>query len=167
MSTFIFSQILAGVTLIVGMAAFQFDKREYILRAWSVAAIFAAIHFFLLGSIEACLLVSVTSLRMLISSFTTDSRVMWLFLGLGITGFAITYENPVSLLGMAATICGTIGAFSGSEKSVRYSLLVTEILWAIHNLIIWTPVGFMMEVLFFASNIFGLIRRQKAKASGF
>jgi hypothetical protein len=165
MSAFALSQILAGMTLITGMAAFQFKERKHILRGWFVAAVFAAIHFYLLGSTEACLLVSVTALRMLVSSFTTDSRMMWLFLTLAIAGFVLTFENPVSLLGMAATICGTVGAFHGSEKAVRYSLLVTEVLWAIHNIIVWSPVGVAMEVLFFASNVVGLIRRRKAAES--
>ena len=164
MTPFIASQILAGLTLLTGMAAFQFRDRKIILRGWFLAAVFAAAHFYLLGSIEACLLVSVTAMRMLVSSFSTDSKLMWLFLLLAVGGFVVTYESPISFLALFATIIGTIGSFHGSEKAVRYSMMATEILWAIHNIIIWTPVAIAMEILFFTSNLIGLLRHRKANA---
>jgi len=165
MSPFIISQILAGLTLVTGMAAFQFKKRKYILRGWFVAATFASIHFYLLGSTEACFLVAITATRFLIASFTTDARLMYLFLVLAVGGFVMTYESPVSLLALAATTIGTIGSFHGSEKAVRLSMMATEILWAIHNIIVWSPVAVTMEVLFFISNLLGMLRHRKASES--
>lgn len=165
MTPFILSQLFAGLTLLTGMAAFQFSKRVYILRGWFIAATFAAIHFYLLGSMEACLLVAVTATRFLISSFTTNNRLMWLFLTLSVCGFAWIYESPVSFLALAATIIGTVGSFHGSEKAVRYSMMATELLWGIHNIIVWSPVAVAMEVLFFSSNLAGMLRHRKANAS--
>jgi hypothetical protein len=165
MTPFVLSQILAGLTLLTGMAAFQFRERVMILRGWALAATFAAIHFYLLGSNEACLVVGVTALRFVVSSFTTDSRLMWLFLALSVGGFWLTYENPVSLLALIATVIGTVGAFHGSEKAVRYSMMMTETLWAIHNIIIWSPVAILMEVAFFTSNLVGLLRHRRARES--
>jgi len=162
MSPFILSQILAGATLITGLAAFQFKDRKHILRGWFLAATFAAAHFYLLGSIEACILVGITATRFMVSSLTTDSRLMYLFLALAIGGFAMTYESPVSFLALAATLIGTVGSFHGSEKAVRYAMMVAEILWAIHNIIVWSPVAIGMEVLFFSSNLIGLLRHRKA-----
>jgi hypothetical protein len=163
MTAFAASQILAGLTLLTGMAAFQLKERKHILRGWCLAATFASVHFLLLGSVEACLLVGVTALRFLVSSFSTDKRLMWLFLALSVAGFALTYKNPVSMLALAATIIGTYGSFHGSEKAVRYSMMATETLWAIHNIIVWSPVAIMMELLFFTSNLIGLLRHRRAK----
>ncbi len=165
MTPFIFSQILAGLTLVTGMAAFQFKERKHILRGWCIAAFLAAAHFYVLGSIEASLLVAITATRFLISSFTTDSRLMYLFLALSIGGFALTYESPVSFLALTATLIGTSGSFHGSERAVRYSMMATEILWVIHNLIVWSPVAVTMEVLFFTSNLIGLLRHGKTSES--
>jgi len=106
MSPFLISQLLAACTLATGMVAFQFKEREHILRGWCIAALFAAAHFYLLGSNEACFLVGITAIRFLISSFSTDARLMYLFMALAIGGFAVTYENPVSLLALAATLIG-------------------------------------------------------------
>lgn len=165
MTPFVLSQIFAGMTLLTGMAAFQFKERTVILRGWCLAATFASIHFYLLGSTEACVLVAVTALRFLVSSFTTDSRLMYLFLVLAIFGFAITYESPISILAFISTVTGTIGSFHGSERAVRYSMMVAEILWTIHNIIVWSPVAIVMEVLFFSSNLLGLLRHRRASES--
>jgi hypothetical protein len=165
MTPFILSQLLAGGTLVTGMAAFQFKERKLILRGWFVAATLAAVHFYLLGSVEACVLVAITAARFLISSFSTDARLMYIFLALSVGGFALTYESPVSLLALTATLIGTVGSFRGSEKAVRYSMMATEFLWAMHNIIVWSPVAVTMEVLFFSSNLTGLLRHRHANES--
>jgi Bacterial inner membrane protein len=162
MSAFILSQLLAGGTLLVGMAAFQFRERTHILRGWCVAATLAAAHFYVLGSIAACLLVAVTALRFLISSFTTDARLMYLFLALAIGGFILTYASPVSFIALAATLIGTFGSFRRKENAIRYSMLTTEVLWTLHNIIIWSPVAILMEMLFFTSNLIGLLRHRRS-----
>ncbi len=167
MTPFILSQILAGATLITGMAAFQFSERKTMLRAWAIAATFAAIHFSLLGSTEASILIGLTAIRFVASSFTTDSRLMYLFMALSVGGFALTYESPVSFLALAATLTGTAGSFHGSGKAVRYSLMGAEILWGTHNVIIWSPVAVVMEALFFLSNLIGLLRHRKTGKARF
>ena len=163
MSAFVISQILAGLTLVTGMAAFQLKERVHILRGWCLAALFAAAHFFVLGANEAGILVTVTALRFAVSSYTTNVKWMWLFLGLAVAGFAWTYQSPVSFLALAATFVGTYGSFHGSEKAVRYGMMATELLWALHNLIVWSPVAVLMEVLFFTSNLVGLLRHRRPK----
>jgi len=165
MSLFVFSQILAACTLAIGMAAFQFRERRHILRGWFLAALFAAAHFLLLGNIEAAMLVTITALRFLVSSFTTRSWLMYLFLGLTLAGFAVTYDSPVSLLALAATIIGTIGSFRQNETAIRFAMMTTEVLWAIHNIIVWSPVAIAMELLFFASNLLGYLRHRSTSES--
>ena len=150
------------MTLVTGMAAFQFRERVTMLRVWALAASFASVHFFLLGSTEAALLVGVTVLRFLVSSVTTDKRLMWLFLGLAIAGFSFTYIGPVSLLPLFATLVGTVGSFHGTGNAVRYSSMIAEGTWIIFDIIIWSPVAIVMEVLFFISNLIGLIRHRRA-----
>lgn len=162
MSAFLISQLFAAATMVAGMAAFQFRRREHILRGWFVAALFAAAHFWFLDAYEACFLVLATATRMLISSFTTDARLMYFFLAVSLGGFTLTYQSPVSLLALAATLVGTVGSFQRSEEAVRYTMMATELLWAIHNIIVWTPVAIAMEVMFFLSNLAGLLRHRKA-----
>ena len=166
MDAFLWSQVLAGMTLITGMTAFQFRERVTMLRTWALGASFAAVHFFLLGSFEAGILVAVTALRFVVSSFTTDWRMMWLFLTLSVAGFAFTYAGPASLLPLFATLVGTVGSFHGTGNAVRYSAMVAEGTWIIFDIIIWSPVAIVMEVLFFTSNLIGLIRHLDDEALG-
>ena len=135
------------------------------LRMWALGATFASIHFYLLGSYEACLLVAVTALRFIVSSLTTDKRIMWVFIGVSLTGFAFTYVGWISLLPLIATLAGTVGSFQGSGNAVRYSSIVAEVCWVIFNSIIWSPVAIVMEVLFFTSNVIGLIRHRGSAES--
>ncbi len=163
LSAFAISQILALGTLLAGMAAFQFKRRVLILRWWCLAAVFGATHFWFLGAYEACMLVAVTALRFFVSSFTTDKRAFWLFMLLAVAGFAWTYSSPVSLLALAATLIGTWGSFHGTEKAIFVAMMIAEVFWLIHNIIVWSPVAIAMEALFFTSNIVGYLRHQRAR----
>ncbi len=163
LSDFAISQILALGTLLAGMAAFQFKRRVMILRVWCIAAVFGAAHFWFLGAVEASALVGVTALRFLVSSLTTDKRMFWLFMVLAVAGFAWTYQSPVSLLALAATLIGTWGSFHGTEKAIFGAMMAAEVLWLVHNIIVWSPVAIGMEALFFSSNVIGYIRHHRAR----
>lgn len=165
MSDFVISQILALGTLVAGMAAFQFRRRVIILRVWCLAAAFGAAHFWFLDAFEACLLVGITATRFLVSSFTTDKRMFWLFMVLAVAGWAWTYQSPVSYLALAATLVGTWGSFHGSETAIRWAMMAAEVFWLIHNIIVWSPVAIGMEVLFFTSNLTGMLRHRRARES--
>ena len=163
MSDFAISQLLAIGTLVAGMTAFQFRDRTLILRLWFVAALFGAAHFWFLGALEACLLVAVTATRFLVSSFTTDRRMLYLFMGLAVAGFAWSYSAPISVLALLATLIGTWGSFHGTDMAVRYSMMAAQCLWLTHNLVVWSPVAIGMEFMFFTSNLVGLIRHRRAQ----
>ena len=163
MTPFIISQILAFITLIIGMVAFQCKDRQNLLRGWFLAAMFAALHFYYLDNIEAAVLVAIIGIRFLVSSITFDKRLMYFFMAISIAAYAYTYAQPVSLLALTATMIGTWGTFQRSQTTVRLTMMSTELLWVIHNFIIWSPVAVGMEVLFFASNMLGFIRHRKAQ----
>lgn len=165
MSYFVISQILAGGTFVTGLIAFQLQNRVHMLRAWGLAASFGAAHFWFLGAPEASLLVAITASRFIISSFTIDSRLMYFFLALAVGSFWFTYTTPISILALVATLIGTYGSFYGTENAFRYSMLAAQVLWFIHNYVVWSPVALGMEFFFFASNILGWIRARKALAA--
>lgn len=165
MSDFLISQLLALGTLLAGMAAFQFRRRIIILRVWCIAATFGAAHFWFLDAYEACFLVGITASRFLVSSFTTDKRMFWLFMALAVAGWALTYQHPVSYLALAATLVGTWGSFHGSENAIRWAMMAAEVFWLVHNVIVWSPVAIGMEVLFFSSNLVGMLRHRRARES--
>jgi len=165
MSDFLISQILALGTLICGIAAFQFKTRVVILRMWAVAAAFGSAHFWFLDAFEACALVGITATRFFTASFTTDKRIFYLFIGLALTGYAWTYDTPISMLTLIATLVGTWGSFQGTEKAVYYTMFVAQVLWFTYNIIIWSPVAVAMEVMLFSSNLLGLLRHRRARVT--
>ena len=161
MSNFLLSQMVAFMALLAGMAAAQFKTRQHILQGWFVAAMLAAVHFWLLGAIEACLLVSLTAMRFLVSSFTTNPRIMYLFLALSFIAYVLTYNDPVSLLALAATLTATVASFQHDARRIRLIMMTAELFWLVHNTLIWSPVAIITEVLFFSSNTVALLRHSK------
>jgi len=165
LTPFLISQILAVGTLVAGMAAFQFRDRTIILRGWFVAALFGSAHFWFLDAYEACLLVGVTALRFLVSSFTTNRRAYYFFMVLAVAGFTVTYQSLLSFLPLAATLVGTWGSFQGTDRAVRWSMFGAQACWVTFNIVIWSPVAILVEVLFFSSNLIGMLRHRKAQES--
>jgi hypothetical protein len=155
MSTFLLSQLLAALAFAAGLAAFQFRARPAILRSWAVCAALNGTHFLLLDVPGAATLAAMISVRFLIASFTSDRRIMVLFMVLAVAGFLATVTRPVGFLALAATLLGTWASFQPSDRTVRATLAVCASLWVAHNAIIGSPVATVMELAFLGSNAIG------------
>ena len=126
---------------------------------------FGAAHFWFLDAYEACILVGITAARFFVSSLTTDKRMFWLFMAAAAAGWALTYQSPVSFLALGATLVGTWGSFHGTDSAIRWAMMAAEVCWLVHNIIVWSPVAIGMEVLFFTSNLIGMLRHRRARES--
>ncbi|HEX5056109.1 MAG TPA: YgjV family protein [Gammaproteobacteria bacterium] len=155
MDNFLVSQVLAGVAFGFGMCSFQFGVRRHILWCWSASAFFNALHFLVLGQITAGVLILTTCVRFMTASFTTDRRLMYLFIVILLAGFAITFRSPVSLLAVGAALLGTWGAFQSDDRRIRIALVLCSTSWIVHNTLIGSPVAALMETAFLLSNLVG------------
>jgi len=152
MSLFVISQILAVLALVFGMASFQFKPRKTVLLCIFFCAIFNASHFLVLERYGAGTLIFINSLRFLVAAFFPSRRWMWVFVGLSLIGFAFTWTDIVSLLGLAATLIGT---FKQTDREVRLYLMWVSAFWVVHNLLVGSPVAMLMEAGFLLSNYWG------------
>jgi len=155
MSLFLTSQILAGLAFVFGMASFQFKPRKTVLLCIFFCAIFNASHFLVLERYGAGTLIFINSLRFLVAAFIPSQRWMWLFIGFSLIGFAFTWTDIVSLLGLAATLIGTVGTFKQTDREVRLYLMWVSAFWVVHNLLVGSPVAMLMEACFLLSNYWG------------
>jgi len=151
-SAFLISQLLAAVAFLFGIASFQFKARKAVLLCIFFCAIFNSFHFFTLERFGVGTLILVMSLRFLVAAFWPSQRGMLVFIVLAIISFSFSYEYPVSLLGLAATLLGTVGSFKKSDRDVRLYLMAASALWVVHNLFVGTPVAVLMEASFMLSN---------------
>jgi len=158
MTPFLLSQILAGVAFGLGLLSSQFRQRRSILLCLVLGTAFNASHFLLLQQPGPAALIALIGTRYLTSLCTTRRWVMYLFLVLSAASFATTYQSPVSLLALLAVCCGTWGTFHPDDRVLRRFIILGNTCWLLHNLLVWTPVGVLMEASFLGSNLFGYWR---------
>ena len=166
MSNFIISQILVGCALITDVASFQFKRRQAVMGCLIGSCSLIAIHFVLLDRYTAAAIVAVTGVRFLTSILTQHRNAMWIFFVANIACFASTYESWVSVLPFVAAQLSTWAGFQPSDKTLRLVFASSTCLWIVHNILVWTPVGVILEVLFLASNLIGYYRHYHRKQAG-
>ena len=165
MSDFMLSQLLVTITLIIECCAMQLKNKNYILASLSVSCLFNGLHYLLLDQPTAGCIFLFSSLRFLIS-------IKWKFRWITLAALSVsllitifTYTGILSIIGFLATVLITVGSFSHNDKFLRLMMISGGSLWFIHNLILWTPVGILVEVVFVGSSCIGYYRYYVAKNS--
>jgi hypothetical protein len=69
-----------------------------------------------------------------------------------------SYIGFLSILGFIATVFITMGSFSTNDKFLRIMMIVGGTLWLLHNAILWSPVGILVETVFVGSSAIGYYR---------
>jgi len=158
MDSFLVSQALAAVAFTCGVVSFQCKKRRNVLLWLSASALTNAFHFFVLGRNSAGTLYVVMGVRVFTAAFTTDRRLMYLFMALILAGFFYSYERPLDILALFGSLLPTYGNFQRSDRKVRLIYMVCAVTWMVHNYIAGSPVAVLMETTFLVSNIIGYWR---------
>lgn len=153
LSAFILSQILIGFAFAFDLASFQFKRRQYTLVCFGISAALISAHFFLLGAITAGSVVAVSVLRFTVAYFTTDKRVMYLFLVVVASLGIYTFDGLEDILITLALMSATIASFVPNERHLRHFMMVGTSFTILHNIIIFTPAGVALEVFFLISNL--------------
>lgn len=158
-SSFLFSQILASVTLICDLVSWQFKERNKILSCFIIGSAFYGAHFLILGAWTGAALAALAVARFVVAiKKPGNKRFLYFFLTLTILITAATYQSWVSLLAGLGTFLGTIGSFQEKDRGLRLFLMVATASWIAHNIIVWTPVGILLESGFLVSNLIGYWR---------
>ena len=157
-SAFILSQILIGIAFLFDLASFQFKERKATLLCFAAAAALIAAHFFVLGAITAGAVIAVSAVRFLVSIFSTDARLMYVFLLITLGLGAYTFSEYTDLIITAAILISTYAAFQKNEKRLRQFMMITTSLAITYNIIIFSPAAIALEVFFLGSNLFSYWR---------
>ncbi len=158
MDSFLISQMLAAVAFSCGVISFQLKKRRSVLLWLCGSALSNAAHFFVLGRAGAGTLYVVMGVRVFTAAFTTDRRLMYLFMGLILAGFAVSYERPLDILALFGSLLATYGNFQATDRKVRLYYMACAVTWMVHNFIAGSPVAVLMEITFLVSNLIGYRR---------
>lgn len=167
LSAFIISQILIGIAFLFDLASFQFKKREYTVACFTAAASLIAAHYFFLGQHTAGFVIALSALRFAVSIFSTDYRLKYLFIGLITIAGVVTYDELIDLIIIAVGYLSTFAVFQPNVKLMRQLMMLVTLGAISFNVIIFTPIGIMVEVFFLASNLLSYwrfyIRKQPAQ----
>jgi hypothetical protein len=158
MPDFLLSQLLVSVTLIIECGAMQLKNKNYILAALSVSCFFNGFHYLLLEQPTAGYIFLFSSIRFLIS---IKWKFQWISAASLCVSLAITvstYIGILSIIGFLGTVFITIGSFSKNDRFLRLLMITGGSVWLLHNLLLWTPVGILVEVIFVGSSCIGYYR---------
>lgn len=153
MSAFILSQILIGIAFLFDLASFQFKTRKYTLICFVAAASLISAHYFLLEQHTAGLVIALSATRFLVSIFSTDVRLKYLFVILITVAGILTFDELVDLLAIGAGYLATFAVFQPNEKLLRQLMMIATSCTITLNIFIFTPAGIALETFFLLSNL--------------
>ncbi|GAD76104.1 hypothetical protein VAZ01S_036_00480 [Vibrio azureus NBRC 104587] len=155
---FILSQVLVSVAILFDFASFQFKDRQKIVTCLFFSAALISSHFMLLEQWTAAALMSVASVRYLVSAFSTSPKLKYTFCTVSIVTSIVTFSGLVSVVSCLGTLFQTVAAFNKDDRLLRQLMIVGTSLWLLNNYLVGSPVAVIMEALFIASNLVGYYR---------
>jgi hypothetical protein len=158
MSDFALSQLIVAIALLFDLSSVQMQERRHLIIGQMIAGSLIATHFFLLDQITAGCMFTLGAIRLLISLKWQGKTVRLTFYALIILAAAWTSVGLISVIACLASLTMATGAFSTSLKKLRLYFITGSSIWLLHNLMAWTPVGIVMEILFLSSNLLGYYR---------
>lgn len=153
MSAFVLSQIAVAGAVVCNLLSFQFKRRETVVSLLSASTFFVALQFYFLDLSAALFLTLYALGYFLVSIFTTDRRLMWLFMVGGFVIFFYTYESWLDYFPLFSTVITLWSIYNDNQKQMRQLQMVGATSRTIFYTIIFSPVGILLELTLLSSNI--------------
>lgn len=163
---FILSQCLVAVATLLDLASFQFKSRHAILICLFSSVLLTSAHFILLDNLSAASLMFIAALRYGYCIFARQKSVMIIFMLLSILAVLATWQNWFSFIALLATLIQTYASFQGKDFTLRCLMVFGTVCWVLHNILVFSPMAVLMELVFLSSNLIGLWRFYRTKSIG-
>lgn len=149
-----------------GVACFaQTDDRRF---RWLMAGecLSYTVHFAWLGQPAAAASTAVSLARALASLRWRSPALAWAFIAVNAGCAAVFYRGPLSLLPLAASVCGTWALFRLQGLAMRALMLCGTLIWVLHNLLAGSVGGSLLELVVAAVNGWTIWRLWRAPRAG-
>lgn len=83
---------------------------------------------------------------------------MYIYLILTVIVGWVTYAQWYNLIAIAAGMLGVTATFQREDKRLRQIMMSSNATMALHDAIVWTPVGIAVDLTVFVSGIIGYYR---------
>ena len=165
---YIFSQIFIVLTYLLLVASYLFKSRRKILLFNIAGTVMQAVSFFLLDAwsgFAVCIVAIVRSSIFFVQSYTKkddkttpfDIAVLVLLNVACLVLCFFTYDGPLSLLSIFATMLYTFSVWQKNSKIYKFTGILISACWIAYNSCIFSIFGFVCEVILFVSVVVGLI----------
>ncbi len=155
---FLFSQIFAGIALLFDIFSFQFKKRKKILLCFVVSGFCLMTHYFLLNKITTGFIFLVVTIRYITSYFSSNKKFIYLFIFINTCILFYFYKEFYDLISYIGITITTIAIFQIDNKKLRKITMCGTSFILLYDILIFTPMGILAEIVFLSSNIIGYYR---------
>lgn len=155
------AQIIGLVSLLMGATNFlnKDDKRFRIQTA--IFCIFIGVHFYLMGAVTGAIVCVIGAIRSAVSIKTKSQKLLVIFSALyWIIGLP-TVNELYELLPMIGSTFATIAFFKFEGIKMRLTIGINSLCWLVHNVIIFSIGGILMELLFISFNLYTIYSLHK------
>lgn len=156
--SFILSQIIVAIAMVFDFLSFQFKKRQYTFTCFALSAALISSHYFLLGKITAGVIVFISVIRFIVSYFKPNNKYLTIFLVINTLVLLFTFKMPTDLIVYLASIIIIIGNFQANDKKMRTIMMFGTFTIMSYNILIFSPMGAIVEGSFLISNLIGYYR---------
>ena len=156
--SFLLSQLAVGGAVLCNLLSFQFKKREVVIAFLTASTALVALQLYFLGEMTAVLLTLYAIVYFLVSLKTTERRYFWIFLLGALVIFFTNYSSWLDYFVILSTFITLISLFNNSQKRMRQYQMVGSLVRILYYVIIYSPVGILLEVTLLVSNLTAYFR---------
>ena len=160
---FLLSQAFAACALVSDFISFQLKSRVAILLLLTLSCVFLTIHYVLLDSAAAAIVVGISAIRFFVASRTQHVAVALSFLAASIIGTLATWRIPADVLVLLGGALANTASFADTDKKLRLIMMLATSCFLVYNALIFSPVGILVEISFLSSNFLGYYRHYLRK----
>ena len=155
---FILSQLLVLCAIVTDYISFQFKERKKILLILSISSLLVVIHYLLLNQVNAFIFEVLILCAFLVSAYTTSKKVLALFLVVFLLPLIFNYSSYQDILIFIGVYISLIAKFQKNDKLIRILTMLGTLFIIVYNIIIFTPIGVLLELMYLISNISGFYK---------
>ena len=166
---YIVSQIFALICFLFDLIAVQRKKKTELLKMDTAAAFCSFLHYAFLGAWPGMVNKIITTVRNAIATYEakhnrkSHNLLPIIFIVLYICLGVFTFDSFFSLLPMLAATLYTVVIYTGDVAKIRYVYVVTNLIWLIYNIFVFSIVGIVAHVVLVINGLVAIYRYRKKR----
>lgn len=159
-TAFMISQVLMVFAMVTDFLWFQFKDRKKTVILLAVSCFLICAHYLLLDKFTAWIIVSLSAIRYIVSYFTTNKKVLLMFILLNSLVLILTFSELLDLIFFSWITISMIWNFQDQKhnKLMRILMMIWTSIVILYNTLIFSPMAILTEVLFLMSNFIWYFR---------